>query len=249
MKLSFLTSCMNRLHHLDLTYLANIRNSIVLEYSKIDVEFVLLNYNSKDKIDDWVFANKKEFEKNVEFKYIKTTKPKFFDMSVVKNILGKNATGTHLCWLDADNLTETGFVDFVYSNFKLHPNCILNVPYSDDTKGLGGRIVCSKRHFLKVNGYDESFVGWGYEEIDFVNRLCKTGCKKISIPKKYLGKLDHSEDERVSNYDPKFVGKINPTHKNSHMKYKSNLSNFMRSTSNIKKNKLIANESIPWGVL
>ena len=90
---------------------------------------------------------------------------------------------THLCWLDADNLTENGFVDFVYSNFKLHPNCILNVPYSDDTEGFGGRIVCSKHHFLKVNGYDESFVGWGYEEIDFVNRLCKTGCKKISIPK------------------------------------------------------------------
>ncbi len=240
---------MDRLHHLDITYFKNIKNTLPQIDIKVDVEFVLLNYNSKDNIDGWVSANEKEFKKNIEFKYIKTTKPKFFNMSVVKNILGKNATGSHLCWLDADNYTENGFVDFVYDTFRMNPNCILNVPYSDNTKGLGGRIVCSKLDFLKVNGYDESFVGWGYEEIDFVNRLCKTGCKKISIPNEYLGKLDHGEDERVSNYDPRFVGKINPTHKNSHMKYKSNLSNFMKSSSNIKKNKFIANEGVPWGVL
>ena len=75
MKISFLTCSMNRLHHLKKTYLHNIINS--LSTSSLDVEFILLNYNSKDKIDDWVFANKKEFEKNVEFRYIKTIKPKF----------------------------------------------------------------------------------------------------------------------------------------------------------------------------
>jgi hypothetical protein len=246
MKLSFLTCSMNRLHHLKETYLHNISKS--KSSCDVNIEFVLLNYNSTDGISDWMNECRSILD-SVEFNYVHSKTAKYFDMSKVKNILGKSATGTHLCWLDADNYTEDGFVDFVHNNFKMHPNSILNVPYSDNTVGFGGRVVCSKTHFLEVGGYDESFVGWGYEEIDFVNRLHKSGCKKISIPIKYLRKIEHTDQERVSNYNPKFTKQINPTHKNSNMKYKSNLSNFMKSSLNIKNNKLIANSKLNWGTI
>ena len=31
-----------------------------------------------------------------------------------------------------------------------------------------------KEEFLSVNGFDEDFVGWGYEDSDFAIRLLKT---------------------------------------------------------------------------
>ena len=52
MKLSFLTSCMDRCHNLKKTYLHNINNS--LPSDGVGVEFVLLNYNSSDDLDEWV---------------------------------------------------------------------------------------------------------------------------------------------------------------------------------------------------
>ena len=67
MKLSFLTACMDRLHHLKETYLYNISQSKSI--SKCDVEFVLLNYNSGDDIDEWVKLNTQNLD--IEFKYLK----------------------------------------------------------------------------------------------------------------------------------------------------------------------------------
>ncbi|MGL5983107.1 MAG: glycosyltransferase [Cetobacterium sp.] len=34
-----------------------------------------------------------------------------------------------------------------------------------------------KNDYLKVNGYDENYEGWGYEDDDFGNRLCTVGIK------------------------------------------------------------------------
>ncbi|MFZ5577729.1 MAG: glycosyltransferase family 2 protein [Pseudomonadota bacterium] len=34
--------------------------------------------------------------------------------------------------------------------------------------------------FDKINGFDESFVGWGHEDADFVWRLQRTGCRRIN---------------------------------------------------------------------
>ena len=52
MKLSFLTSSMNRLHHIKQTYIKNIENSLPIQ--GCDVEFILLDYNSSDGLSGWV---------------------------------------------------------------------------------------------------------------------------------------------------------------------------------------------------
>lgn len=248
MKLSFLTSCMNRLDHLNHTYFTNIKNSLPSD-KNIDVEFVLLNYNSKDNLEQWVCANKKEFEKIVDFKYIKTTKPRFFEMSKTKNILGKYATGDLLCWLDADNYISSGFTDFIVDEFKQTIDIVLNVTWTHETSGMCGRVVCSKHNFNLINGYDERMIGWGYEDLDFVMRLQKLGLKKKEIPKKYINCIKHTTETRFENYDPKFVKKLNSTHQHSQMGYLSNYLNFTRSQENIKKNKIKVNCNTTWGIL
>ena len=164
MKLSFLTACMDRLHHLKKTYLYNISQSKSI--SNCDVEFILLNYNSSDNMDKWVKQNTQNLD--VEFKYLKSENAKYYSPSIAKNILGKNATGDLLCWLDADNYTETEFVKFVRNSFDNNLDQIMKVTWSQSNAGTVGRIVCSKANFMKIRGYDESFVGWGYEDVDFI---------------------------------------------------------------------------------
>lgn len=245
MKLSFLTSSMNRLHHLKQTYLKNIESSLSTNGCK--VEFVLLNYNSTDGIDRWVKTELKSLP--VEFKYLKTTKPTYFHMSKTKNILGKNATGNILCWLDADNITHTGFVQYVVEAYTNNLKTVLKVDWSKSNAGTCGRIVCRKEDFLKIGGYDEQMTGWGYEEIDFWKRLEKTGANVRGIPNRYLDKIMHDNVERFSNYDPGLVRKLPSDHPFFEMGNSTNYENFRLCEENLAKRTFVANSNSSWGEL
>lgn len=245
MKLSFLTSSMNRLHHIKQTYIKNIENSLPIQ--GCDVEFILLDYNSSDGLSGWVKSELTNLP--VEFKYIHTNKPRYFDMSKTKNILGRVASGNILCWMDADNFTYNGFVEYIKQIYQDSPSAILRVEWEPDTSGMCGRIVCTKSDFVRVGGYDEQMKGWGYEEIDFWKRLGQTGCKLVNIPKKYLGKLHHGDSDRFSNYDPMLVKKISKVHPLSAMRVQTNADNFKRSLNNIKNKNYIANNNSEWGKL
>ena len=54
---------MNRLLHLKETLQKNI-----LDTNHLDVEFIILNYNSKDKMNEWIFQN---FEKELKSERVK----------------------------------------------------------------------------------------------------------------------------------------------------------------------------------
>lgn len=49
-KISFCTTCMDRLYHLKESLPINLINNS----SYANIEFVVLNYNSKDEIDTWM---------------------------------------------------------------------------------------------------------------------------------------------------------------------------------------------------
>lgn len=248
MKISFLTSVMNRTHHLKQTYLHNI-DCCISNNKNCELEFVLLNYNSKDDTDEYVKKNIQPHSKYIKFNYIKNTNAKYFDMSLTKNILGKFATSEILCWLDADNFIYDNFVEFIYESFCDNENIVMNVDYSKKTSGMCGRVVCTKTHFNEIGGYDQKMNGWGYEEIDFINRSVKYGKTRINIPLKFLGKINHSESERMRNYEVAHTELLSHSHSHSQMKFKSNYDNYIKSIENIKNGKLVANQTIDWGLL
>lgn len=57
------------------------------------------------------------------------------------------------------------------------------------SQGLGCNMSFWKSDYIKINGYDEYFEGWGGEDDDFANRLLRSGCKKRYM--KFAGIVYH----------------------------------------------------------
>lgn len=202
MKISFCTTCMNRLFHLKETYLLNIKNT-----SYENKEFILLNYGSKDNIDDWAKINLNKFIKEKVVKYYKTTEPKYWVAAHAKNIAHKLASGDILVNLDCDNFLVENYCEYLIDLFK--ENVIVASDYCDNEGNIGtcGLIASKKEHFYSVNGYDESFmVGWGMDDTNFQYRCrMKNNLKLIVQNRKYNKCIPHSDDIRVSNCENKNI--------------------------------------------
>ncbi|MGB8192332.1 MAG: glycosyltransferase, partial [Chitinophagaceae bacterium] len=98
-KISFCTVCRNRLEYVRQTLPVNIRENAAYE----NVEFVLLDYNSPDGLEEWVKSEMKQHIESGILKYYKTTEPDHFKMSHSKNMALKLGSGDIITQLDADN--------------------------------------------------------------------------------------------------------------------------------------------------
>jgi len=83
------------------------------------------------------------------------------------------------------------------------------------TKFRGGITGMFKKDYLKINGYDENFIGWGNEDDDFGRRLLASGVRPINpfknvYPLHHWHKEFHNNGERVNkNYNKKRKKEIN----------------------------------------
>lgn len=197
-KISFCTVSMDRLSHIQKCLVKNILDNI--DYPNL--EFVLLDYNSKDNLGEWVNRNLREYIEKRILVYFKTSEPKHFNQSHSKNLCHKLATGDILCNLDADNYTGKGFAYSINEQYNKDFDIYLtpNRLKLKDGSGMLGRICLSKKDFIKVKGYDETLKGWGYEDLDLKYRVRKTGAKEVFIDNlDFLSCIKHDDKERIVN--------------------------------------------------
>ncbi|MBT1705728.1 glycosyltransferase family A protein, partial [Chryseosolibacter indicus] len=176
-KVSFCTTCMNRFFHLRKTFIKNIEDNI--DYP--NVEFVLLNYNSKDELHQWAQKTLPKYIERGIVNYYYTDRPDFFHASIAKNLAHKVAQGDIVCNLDGDNFTGKDFA--YYLNYKMHvmgDNTILHVRKSPYW-GTEGRIVLTRKNFIELGGYDESFEPIGHEDHDLLHRAKAYGLKYENV--------------------------------------------------------------------
>lgn len=198
-KISFCTVCMNRIHHLQQTLPQNIADN--LNYT--NVEFVVLDYNSSDGLEEWIKEEMSEHINSGILKYYKTTEPEYFDRSHSRNVLFKLATGDVICNLDADNYTGNGFASYINDIFSTQENIYLVA----DTKkrfyflrNAFGRFCVKKSDVMSLRGLDEKMKSYGSETVDFYERLEMAGKKEVIIENThYLKTISHGDEERISN--------------------------------------------------
>jgi hypothetical protein len=193
--ISFCTTSMNRLYHLRETLPENIRNC--LSYG--NVEFVVLNYSSRDEIDTWMEEEMREYIDSGLLKYLKVGDIPFWDNSHAKNIVARHAAGDLFCGIDADNYIKEGFPDWLNRHFQEDPETFCTGRNRLRHGDSSGRVCCWRRDFLEIRGYDEELNGYGFEDIDLYTRLAHLDRREVILDIEWLDTIPHSDLERVQN--------------------------------------------------
>lgn len=77
-------------------------------------------------------------------------------------------------------------------------------PRRKSRPGLGCNTSYWKADVLRMNGYDEYYVGWGGEDYDFSVRLLNIGCKKLALKFAAIGFHLWHEDKFMQNREKNF---------------------------------------------
>lgn len=210
MKISFCTTCMGRTHHLKQTLPKNIRENLPrADKLDPDVEFVVLDYNSQDGLEEWIKSDPEmiEYMRKGILVYARTTEPQSFRMAHAKNMAHRLAKGDVLCNTDADNFLGPHFATELAHIFQqnpqviVHPARILGQNISVDERGFFGRIAVTRKGFYDLGGYNENrFKGWGCEDSHFLLRAYAIGLKPYSVfDKSFFETIGHGDSERIQN--------------------------------------------------
>jgi len=198
--ISICSVSMNRLHHVRETLPANIAENS--DYP--DIEFVLLDYNSSDGLEDWVRSNMMEHIEKGVLKYYRTHEPAYFDVSHAKNMATNLCTGRIICNVDADNYAGRGYASWVYSMFSGKERSSIVTTIQNGFikfRDQGGKLAFYSDSFKQVRGYDEEMIGYGFEDVDLVYRLEKAGnCSAYIEDPTFLKYIDHPDMDRLRNY-------------------------------------------------
>ena len=168
-RISICTVCMGRTHDLRQTLIKNIKDNE--DYP--NVEFVVLNYNSRDDMHD--FMQSKEvatFLKNGRVRYMVTREPQFYQSSHSRNIAFRNSTGHIVTNVDADNFTGVGFASYLSRLANVCPRRALFVRRK---WRIHGRIGMFRDEFDHYGGYDEDLSGYGWEDYSLMGRVLRAG--------------------------------------------------------------------------
>jgi len=237
-KISFCTVCMDRLHNLKETLPINIKSN----KSYPNLEFVILDYNSSDKLEDWIKNNFIKYINNGRIVYYRTEEPKYFDMPHAKNVVSKLASGDIINNLDADNYA----VDIRPENknkqtnecWASYLNRIANefpekAIFIKSNRVPHGRVGFYKKDFIDIlGGYDEELAGYGYEDFDIVERAIRLNFVFCPFGRYYT---------RIYTYG---------TEKNKNLKKdwkETKEINLKKSAKNIRKKIFKANQEKHWG--
>jgi GT2 family glycosyltransferase len=198
-KISFATVCMNRLHHIRQTLPKNIEDNKQYE----NVEFILLDYNSTDGLEDWVRENMQEHIQSGKLIFYRTTEPEYFKRSHSRNMAMRLCEGDIICNVDADNYTGNGFAEYINKKFNKTKNIFLAGSFSEqfmEYKDSYGRFCAWKDDFIKIGGYDEEMESYGHEDTDLYERFGRYGRIEVNIGQiQYLHSISHSDQERTGN--------------------------------------------------
>jgi Glycosyl transferase family 2 len=221
---------MGRRHHLEQVYERSVKHALSYE----NVEFVLLDYGSRDGLLAWAEAELGAWLEQGIVRYFKTDDPVVFHMAHAKNAAHRLASGDILVNLDADNWFEPGFAEETASLFTRDARVIAG--FGRYQRGCMGRIAIRRADFLALGGYDEELKGWGYEDADLARRAVSSGIETRRLNQRHALALQHSDEERMQFTPDKD-------------KRRQHRANQTRSQANLAAGRLVANAGREWGAV
>lgn len=176
--LSIVTTCKNRLHHLQQT--------LPLMLQQTSAEVIVVDYGCGQGTADWVVRN------HPQARVVKVDDDPGFCLARARNIGAANASQPFLCFADADTIFQKNIGDW----FKHNAREDTLYRCADKVDELDGFAICSKANFWRVGGYDEAIRGWGHEDTDLYERLGMVAVAISNVPEGALATIRHGNEER-----------------------------------------------------
>lgn len=208
-RISFITTCKDRLSHLRRTLPRNILDNA--DYP--NCLFVVLGYGDPE-LDDYM---RREFSTNPQVVYYSFPSGQGFHVAHAKNLAMRSAMLENpapdiLVTVDADNYIGSGFARFLGFQMGLgEPNVFLcpnhlgikAIPHGPfrPMRGYAGRLAIRVQDFIKMGGYDETFDTWRGEDTDINQRMLRMGFRMEFIPNSFLEVIPHGGDVRFKQYE------------------------------------------------
>lgn len=117
-----------------------------------------------------------------------------FNVSRARNLGANHAQGEILALIDVDHLPVTNYLT---RGVRAMLEAGLQRCNPGDAAGVFGDCFVTQQLFQRVRGYDEAFIGWGWDDIDFYTRTEALGERTTLIPRSLVGLIHHENDDRV----------------------------------------------------
>jgi adenylyl-sulfate kinase len=228
MRISFCTTCANRLSQLEQTFEANL--AVIAKHPT--VEWVIVNLGSRDALHEFMMRRLPALPSNV--RYLRRLESQPWHMSKSKNIAHQAGTGDVLFNLDCDNFIGNA-VEIVAEAFGrgvggLH---LWSGSFGD---GTCGRVAVRRDLFYQYGGYDEALLPITYEDKDLLNRFRKAGVAVDHITCRPNSAIVNTREEALASCAINGLSWI-----------ECNRVNQRRSEDNLEAGKLVANDGREWG--
>ena len=178
--ISTITTCKGRLAHLKQTLPALMRTG---------AEVVVVDYDCPEGAGAWVRAA------HPEARVVAVADRPLFNAAAARNLGAAAASGEWLFFIDADVLIDPDALKPVEAG--LTSRSTMFVAPEPRPEQLWGAILVSRVWFDAVEGYDETFEGWGAEDMDLLERLGIRGAREQTLPAGMLKSIPHGDAERT----------------------------------------------------
>lgn len=177
--ISIITTCKDRLHHLQQTLPEMVSQSFS--------EVIVVDYGCTQGTAEWVRAN------HPSVHVVTVSDDPIFCISRARNLGAEKSRSKFLLFADADIRIRGDLGDWIVKNAR--PECYYNAPPPMHSNVLG-TLVCAKKSFAEIGGFDEAYRGWGGEDWDIRAALDLAKIECASFPESYLVPIEHSDAER-----------------------------------------------------
>ena len=182
--ISIFTVCMDRNENLKIS----LKNW--LENEDVD-EIIILDWNSKIPVSQTL---------NIQSNKINIITVKDIDTWILTksfNLASKFTKYDKICKLDCDYVISREF----FKEHKLKDNIFYSSNYNKciDKISLSGFLYINRFNFMKINGYDERIITYGWDDDDIKNRLMINNIYEKQININLVDHIPHTDDDRTKN--------------------------------------------------
>lgn len=155
------------------------------------VEFVILDYNSRDDLAEYVTTL--ELPEGITLTYRKYTGRDHYHQAHAYNLAVLAGSGEYFSLMGADTYPLGEYFDVV------RDLAGRGYIWMEDAR-YKGAIACQKAEFVSAGGFDERFEFYGPEDRDLAVRLAFRGAKKSTLPRGLIGNFPTADAKKMENY-------------------------------------------------